>query len=67
MFTSHLAFKLNDKIKVSSIHPGRVRTDMGGGEGDMDIMESAEYIYDTATKNDIETGQFWFRGKKFPW
>lgn len=67
MFTSHLAFKLKNKIKVSSIHPGRVRTDMGGGEGDMDIMESAEYIYDTATKSDIETGQFWFKGKKFPW
>jgi NAD(P)-dependent dehydrogenase (short-subunit alcohol dehydrogenase family) len=67
MFTSHLAFKLRGKMKVSSVHPGRVRTDMGGGEGDMDITESAEYIFDTATRSDIETGQFWFKGNKFPW
>lgn len=49
------------------VHPGRVMTDMGGGEGDMDITESAEYIFDTATRSDIETGQFWFKGNKFPW
>lgn len=67
MFTSYLAFKLGDKVKVSSIHPGRVRTDMGGGEGDMDVEESAEYIFDTATKISLETGQFWYKSKKFPW
>jgi len=67
MFTSWLAFTLKDKITVSSVHPGRVRTDMGGGEGDMDPPEAAEYIYATATKQDIETGQFWYKGEKFPW
>jgi NAD(P)-dependent dehydrogenase (short-subunit alcohol dehydrogenase family) len=67
MFTSQLAFHLKGKIKVSSVHPGRVRTDMGGGEGDMDIAEAAEYIFATAIKKDIETGQFWFKDEKFPW
>ena len=67
MFTSQLAFQLKGTITVSSVHPGRVRTDMGGGEGDMDTTEAAEYIFDIAIKKDIETGQFWFKGKKFPW
>lgn len=67
MFTSWLAFKLKGKITVSSIHPGRVKTDMGDWEGDMDIDEAAEYIYETAIKKDLETGQFWFKGEKFPW
>ena len=67
MFTRYLAFKLKDKIMVSSVHPGLVKTDMTGGEGDMDITESAEYIFDTATSKDIETGQFWYKGEKFPW
>lgn len=67
MFTVWLAFKLKDKIKVSCVHPGRVRTGMGAWEGDMGPEEAAEYIYKTATDKDIETGQFWFKGEKFPW
>lgn len=67
MFTVWLAFKLKDKIKVSCVHPGRVRTGMGAWEGDMEPEEAAEYIYKTATDKDIETGQFWFKGEKFPW
>lgn len=67
MFTSWLAFKLKDKQTVSSVHPGSVRTDMGSGEGDMDPSEAAEYIFNTATDQNLETGQFWFKGKKFPW
>jgi len=67
MFTSYFAFKLKGKITVSSVHPGRVKTDMGSWEGDMDIGEAAGYIYETATRQGIETGQFWFKGEKFPW
>lgn len=67
MFTVWLAFKLKDKIKVSCVHPGRVKTSMGGWEGDMEPEEAAEYIYKTAVDRDIETGQFWYKGEKFPW
>ena len=67
MFTSWLAFKLKDKYTVSSVHPGRVRTDMADGEGDMDPPEAAEYIFETATKENLESGQFWFKGEKYPW
>lgn len=67
MFTTYLAFRLKDKIKVSSVHPGRVKTGMGAWEGDMTAEESAEYIYKTAIDENIETGQFWFKGEKFMW
>lgn len=67
MFTSWLAFKLKGKITVSSVHPGRVKTEMGSWEGDMEIDEAVKYIYETAINNDLETGQFWYKGEKFPW
>jgi len=67
MFTSWLAYKLKGKITVSSVHPGRVKTDMGDWEGDMDIDEAVLHIYETATNKNLETGQFWFKGEKFPW
>lgn len=67
MFTSWLAFKQKGLQTVSSIHPGRVRTDMASGEGDMSPAEAAEYIFATATTKDLETGQFWFKGERFPW
>jgi short-subunit dehydrogenase len=67
MFTSWLAYKLKGEITVSSVHPGRVKTDMGDWEGDMDIEEAVLHIYGTAIKEDLETGQFWFKGEKFPW
>lgn len=54
-------------IKVSSVHPGRVRTDMGGGEGDMDPPEAAEYIYQTSIDPNVQTGQFWFKGERMGW
>lgn len=67
MFTTWLAFSLKGKNIVSSIHPGRVKTDMGGGEGDMEVDEAAEYIFNTVVDPNLESGQFWFKGSKFPW
>jgi len=67
MVTRILALRLDEKITVSSVHPGWVKTDMGGEEADMEPEEAAEYIFKLANSN-IETGQFWFKGKKFyPW
>lgn len=66
MYTKVLAARLGEGYVVSSVHPGFVQTDMNEGKGDMSPKESAEYIYKLATSK-VESGQFWYQGKKFPW
>ncbi len=66
MYTKTLALKYKDDFIVSSVHPGWVKTDMGGEEADLTPREAAENIYKIAISNP-ETGQFWFEGEKFPW
>lgn len=66
MYTRTLAICLSDNIIVSSIHPGWVKTDMGGKDADLTSEEVAEDIYKLAGSK-IKSGQFWFKGNKFPW
>ncbi len=66
MFTRTLAISLDGKITVSSTHPGWVKTDMGGEEAEIEPEEAAEDIYKLAVSQP-ETGQFWYKGEKFPW
>jgi NAD(P)-dependent dehydrogenase (short-subunit alcohol dehydrogenase family) len=66
MYTRTLALRLKDKITVSSVHPGWVKTDMGGDEAEVTPDEAAVHIYNLAISKP-ETGQFWFNGKKMPW
>jgi NAD(P)-dependent dehydrogenase (short-subunit alcohol dehydrogenase family) len=66
MYTRTLAFSLAGKITVSSVHPGWVKTDMGGIEADLTKEEAAEDIFKFAGSK-IETGQFWCKNKKLPW
>jgi NAD(P)-dependent dehydrogenase (short-subunit alcohol dehydrogenase family) len=66
MVTRMWAIRLKDKITVSSVHPGWVKTDMGGEEADIYPEEAATDIYELAVSYP-ETGQFWYKGKKFPW
>lgn len=74
MYTRFLAFRLKDQnIKVSSIHPGWVKTDMGyagvtddGETPNREPSEVAKEIFTLAT-NDVETGQFWYKGEKTAW
>lgn len=65
-----LAMRLSPKnggdITVSSVHPGWVKTEMGGDDAPMTPAEAAEHIYTLAISNP-ETGQFWFKGEKYPW
>lgn len=66
MVTRILAKRLEGKITVSSVHPGWVRTDMGGSDADYSPEEVADDIFKLAT-SEIESGQFWYKGEKFPW
>ena len=67
MYTRVLALQLKDSdITVSSVHPGWVKTDMGGEEADITPEEAAEGIYKLSISKP-ETGQFWFRDKNISW
>ncbi|HVX90797.1 MAG TPA: SDR family NAD(P)-dependent oxidoreductase [Candidatus Paceibacterota bacterium] len=66
MATRTFAMELAGKATVSAVHPGWVRTAMGGDDADMSPEESAQDIFAFAISHP-ETGQFWFRGEKLPW
>jgi NAD(P)-dependent dehydrogenase (short-subunit alcohol dehydrogenase family) len=67
MYMRTLAFRLRDSHIVSAIHPGWVKTDMGGvDEADITPEQSAQEIYDFVITRP-ETGNFWFNGQKMPW
>lgn len=67
MYTVTLANRLKESgILVASIHPGWVKTDMGGQEADLEPEVAAEQVYSTVISIK-ETGQFFFNNKKFPW
>ena len=67
MYTKVLAERLKrQEIIVSSVHPGWVQTDMGGKNAPRSPKEPAEEIY-TLAVSPVETGQFWYKGKKRDW
>ncbi len=67
MYTKVLAARLEKQgVIVSAVHPGWVKTEMGGDEAPMKPEESAEKIFKLATSSH-KTGKFWFDGKEFPW
>ena len=66
MYTKTLALRLKDKIIVSAIRPGWTFTKMGGQEATSTPEESANDIFEFAITKP-ETGQFWFKGEKYPW
>jgi len=67
MYTVTLAQAMQGRnIVVSSIHPGWVKTDMGGQEADITPEQAAEEIYKFAIAHP-ESGHFWYKGEWLPW
>lgn len=69
VFTVHLAHELRDtSIKVNSIHPGWVRTEMGGDSAILDIADGCRTAVRLAClPDDGPTGGFFFEDKTLPW
>ncbi|GGG67993.1 SDR family oxidoreductase [Paenibacillus radicis (ex Gao et al. 2016)] len=68
-FTIHLAAELKDTpIKVNSIHPGWVQTEMGGQNANVDIVEGSRTSIIMATlPADGPTGGFFHLENPLPW
>jgi Dehydrogenases with different specificities (related to short-chain alcohol dehydrogenases) len=67
MYMRTLALRLGDTgITVFSVHPGWVRTDMGGEEADLAPEEAAEGLYETIISRP-QTGGFYFKKERLPW
>lgn len=59
----------DDDIIVCPVHPGYVRTDMGGPGADISAEESADGIFTLAQSLSMEqSGRFWtWQGDEHPW
>lgn len=67
MYTCTLAHRLKKRsITVSSVHPGWVKTGMGGPRADLLPETAAGHIFHFAMTHP-ETGRFWYAGKPLPW
>ena len=69
MYTVHLAHELADTaIKVNAAHPGWVKTDMGGEQAPMDIVQGAKTSVALATLGeDGPSGAYIHLGDTLPW
>jgi len=67
MYTKTLAARLKKQdITVSSVHPGWVKTYLGGEDAPRQPEEAAEQIFKLATTPHT-TGKFWYDNEEFPW
>ncbi|HEY0332784.1 MAG TPA: SDR family oxidoreductase [Stenotrophomonas sp.] len=68
-YTVSLAYELRDTtIKVNTVHPGYVKTDMNAGEGAIDIPEGARTSVTMALIDaDGPNGSFTHLGEVLPW
>lgn len=67
--TRILADELKDtKIKINSVCPGWVRTDMGGPNAELSVAEGAEgIVWAACLPEDGPSGGFFRHGKPIPW
>jgi NAD(P)-dependent dehydrogenase (short-subunit alcohol dehydrogenase family) len=67
-FTATLAAELEkDKIKVMSVCPGWVQTDMGGKDAIREIETGGKSISQLAWKDGLESGKFYRDGRIISW
>ena len=67
MYMATLAGRtMKDGLTVSAVHPGWVRTSLGGDEAPILPEEAASDIFKLAVSKP-QTGGFWFKGKREPW
>ncbi|HUO31480.1 MAG TPA: SDR family NAD(P)-dependent oxidoreductase, partial [Bryobacteraceae bacterium] len=68
-YTIHLAHELKDTpIKVNSVHPGWVKTEMGTSAAPMEIPDGAKTSVEAALLGpDGPSGRFIHLGKELPW
>ena len=69
-FTRSFAARHKDKgLTVLSLHPGWVRTDMGGANAAIDVATSVKGLADVVERAqaDRRDGFFDYSGKELPW
>ncbi|MBC9116201.1 SDR family oxidoreductase [Stenotrophomonas maltophilia] len=68
-WTLSLAYELrNTPIKVNTVHPGYVKTDMNGGNGEIEISEGARSSVEMALIGESgASGSFTYLGEVLPW
>ena len=68
-YTIHLAHELrNTNIKVNSAHPGWVKTELGGENAPMEVVDSGKTSMQLATLGrDGVSGGFFHVGDALPW
>lgn len=68
-WTVQLAHELRgSRIKVNSIHPGHVKTDMGGANAAMEIVDGARTSVELALiPDDGPNGGYFHLGERLPW
>jgi NAD(P)-dependent dehydrogenase (short-subunit alcohol dehydrogenase family) len=68
-FTILIAEELRDTpIKINAIHPGWVRSEMGGGQAPISVEDGAHTAIQYATLGDDgPTGGFFFLDERLPW
>ncbi len=68
-WTVQLAYELRDTpLKVNTIHPGYVKTDMNQGQGEIDVPEGAKSSVELALIGpDGPNGSFSHLGQELPW
>ena len=69
VYTVHLAHELREtNIKVNSAHPGWVKTELGGNNAPMEVVDSYKTSVLLATlTNDGANGGFFHEGEALPW
>ena len=61
------AHTLKGKVAVNTMHPGWIRSDMGGPNAPDDLATGGQRILDVLAKPFSETGKFWYGKEEMAW